>query len=372
MSNTTGVPSLDVLLGDGLQAGDNVVLLTDEARLGHLFADAFVEADPRRTVWTNLGAKPGPTAPAGVEVLSLKPKGMGDIEASVAAIVEAASTYPRLVISGLDTVHARAGAEVAIELYRLCCPRLFDLGAIACWPVPREAVGATVTTRIGRIAQVVLDIRRDTIRVVKAEGRNGRLQGVLAELHADGDDGRPLVGRDLVAGRLGEGLKRLRRDRSLTQRQLADMAGVTPAAISQAETGRRGLSLETLVSLCEALGTGLDDLLGAERSRSHVIARRDGRPVQDGMVALLDTPGDGGSVYRVELEPGASGGPPFAYKGPELVLVARGLVLVDLGEDTPVMRTGDALRVVAEPIEGWTNLGTDVAELFWLAEPATR
>jgi hypothetical protein len=36
------------------------------------------------------------------------------------------------------------------------------------------------------------------------------------------------------------------------------------------------------------------------------------------------------------------------------------------------MRTGDALRVLAEPIGSWTNLGTEVAELFWLAEPATR
>jgi transcriptional regulator with XRE-family HTH domain len=174
-----------------------------------------------------------------------------------------------------------------------------------------------------------------------------------------------------VAGRLGEGLKKLRRERNLTQRQLAALADVTPGAISQAEAGRRGLSLETLVVLCDAVGTGLDDLLGTAQTQGHVLTRRDGRPVHDGSVALFDGPGDGIAVYRVELEPGERGRPPFAHKGPELVLVARGLVLVDLGDDTPVMRTGDALRVVAEPIDGWMNLGTEVAELFWLAEQVT-
>lgn len=361
------MPTLDALLGDGLVAGDNVVVLADHD-LEHRLAFAFATADPDQSLWVTFTEPPAGLDPR-VQVLVLADE---PADAAVEAITTAAIARPRLVVDGLDAVHARRGADGAVDLYRRCCPRLFDLGAIACWPVPRELVGATVATRIERIAQVVLELRRDAVRVAKAEGRNSRLQGLLAELSTDGADGRLVVGRDLVAGRLGEGLKRLRRDRNLTQRQLADLAGVTPAAISQAESGRRGLSLETLVVLCDALSTGLDDLLGTARSRGHQLARRDGRPVHDGSVALFDAPGDGRAVYRIELEPGVRGRPPFAHKGPELVLVARGLVLVDLGEDTPVMRTGDALRVVAEPIDGWTNLGTDVAELFWLAEPATR
>lgn len=368
---TSGVPSLDDLLGDGLVAGDNVVLLADDADLGARFALAFAAAEPHRTAWATFGAVPD--AASDIEVLAIDPAALADdVEEVVRTIIRAAATRPRLVIDGLDAVQTRCGADAAVELYRRCCPRLFDLGAVACWPVARDSVGAVVATKIGRVAQVVLEVRRDAIRVAKAEGRSSGLQGILAELDPDGPDGRPVVGRDLVAGRLGEGLKRVRRERSLTQRQLADLAGVTPAAISQAESGRRGLSLETLVPLCDALGTGLDDLLGTARSRRHVLARRDGRPVHDGSVALLDAPGEGRAVYRIELEPAAVGRPPFAHKGPELVLVARGLVLVDLGDDTPVMRTGDALRVVAEPIGSWTNLGTEVAELFWLTEPASR
>jgi transcriptional regulator with XRE-family HTH domain len=369
-TTTTGVPTLDALLGDGLVAGDNVVLLSEADDLDQRFALAFVGADPERSAWATFGEPPEGLDPA-VEVLVLGPEAVDDVETGAAAITALATARPRIVVGGLEVVHERAGPAAAVETYRRCCPRLFDMGAVACWPVHRELVGATVTTKIGRIAQVVLELRRDALRVAKAEGRNGRLQGALAELHQDGPDGRPRVGRDLVAGRLGEGLKKLRRERNLTQRQLAALADVTPGAISQAEAGRRGLSLETLVVLCDAVGTGLDDLLGTAQTQGHVLTRRDGRPVHDGSVALFDGPGDGIAVYRVELEPGERGRPPFAHKGPELVLVARGLVLVDLGDDTPVMRTGDALRVVAEPIDGWMNLGTEVAELFWLAEQVT-
>ena len=48
------------------------------------------------------------------------------------------------------------------------------------------------------------------------------------------------------------------------------------------------------------------------------------------------------------------------------MLVSKGLVMVDLGTDTPVMRAGDALMVTADPVRSWSNLGPETAELFWV------
>lgn len=352
---SSGVSGLDDLLGGGLLAGDNVVILGESGAAEDALARAFAGLYPDESAWIALDLQ----QPA-------------DLEATAAQIVRTATERPRLVVSGLHTVEARHGADVAIEFYRRCCPRLFELGAVACWPVHRPAVAPTVATTIGQIAQVVLELRDGALRVAKAEGRSSRVRGAMAELHIDGTDGEPHVGRDLVAGRLGEGLRRLRGRRNLTQRQLAELASVTPAAISQAESGRRGLSLETLVVLSDSLGTGVDELLGGVTPRGHVLARRDARSVQDGATPLFDAPEHGSTVHRIRLEPGAVGRPPFAHKGPELVLVARGLVLIDLGVDTPVMRSGDALRVTEDPITSWRNLGDDDAELFWLAESPTR
>jgi transcriptional regulator with XRE-family HTH domain len=171
---------------------------------------------------------------------------------------------------------------------------------------------------------------------------------------------------------VGEGLRRVRRERNLTQGQIAALAGVTPAAISQAEAGRRGLSLDTLIPLCEALGIGVDDLLGSSSaSARHALARRDRRTTGrtgdgEAVMALFDDPAPGVRAYLVRLAPDEEGAPPFSHKGPELVLVASGLVLIDLGDTTPVVRAGDALMVRSAPLLRWTNLGPGTAQLFWV------
>lgn len=62
-------------------------------------------------------------------------------------------------------------------------------------------------------------------------------------------------------GRLAQGMRRIRAERSLNQAEIARLAEVSPSAISQAEAGQRGLSLETLLNLTNELPIGLDALL---------------------------------------------------------------------------------------------------------------
>src|SRR3712207_7185016 len=52
---------------------------------------------------------------------------------------------------------------------------------------------------------------------------------------------------------------------------------ITPSAISQAESGRRGLSLDTLVTLTERLGVGLDQLLSTVEDRGYILDRKSTR-----------------------------------------------------------------------------------------------
>lgn len=48
----------------------------------------------------------------------------------------------------------------------------------------------------------------------------------------------------------------------LTQENLAELVGVSVQFIGHIERGTRKLSVETLCSLCKALGVGSDELLG--------------------------------------------------------------------------------------------------------------
>ncbi|MGH7347954.1 MAG: helix-turn-helix domain-containing protein, partial [Candidatus Rokuibacteriota bacterium] len=53
---------------------------------------------------------------------------------------------------------------------------------------------------------------------------------------------------------LGERIKRLRGERELQQRQLAEKAGLTPSMVSQIESGRLSPSLHTLGKIASAFG----------------------------------------------------------------------------------------------------------------------
>ncbi len=57
-------------------------------------------------------------------------------------------------------------------------------------------------------------------------------------------------------------LKLLRRQRKMSQTELAEATGLQPSAISHFERGRRSPSMNNLVRLAEALGVTASDLVG--------------------------------------------------------------------------------------------------------------
>jgi transcriptional regulator with XRE-family HTH domain len=367
---TSGVLGFDDLLGGGLAAGDNVVWVGDDRAVITRFAQRFIAAPgPGHRLHVDLG--PGPDhveVPPSVEVVDLGRSRQPTIdpeELEAALLGGAVDHGSRLVVDGLDQLILRWGAREAARFYTRVCPRLFDRGAIAYWIGTRAVSSASFIDEVARVAQCVFELRQGRLRVTKAEGRPARLQGAMVTVDVDAD-GDLVLSQRHAAGRVGEGLVRVRRARDLTQAQLARMAGVTPAAVSQAESGRRGLSLDTLLVLSEQLGIGLDDLLGGSGQPDYVLARRDRHPTEAGATPLLDEQG-GLRVHVVHLEPGEHGTPPGGpHKGVELVLVANGLVLVDLGHTTPAVRAGDAVMATKVTVKGWTSLGPEPARLFWL------
>lgn len=361
----SGIVSLDEFLGGGLVTGDNVLWVSDQRHDGLMFCRPFLGvAAPDRRLITLTGNRLG--ADDGVNVIDASHLGSEDpIEALESILLDPSLTIDtRLVIDGLDEVVARWGAPAAVQLYRRICPRLFDIGCLAYWTASRETVPSAAIEKITKIAQCVFDVRQNRLRIAKAEGRPNKLQGAMVEVTVT--EGIPEVSREQSIGRVGEGIRRIRQERNLTQHQIAEMAGVTAAAISQAETGRRGLSLDTLVPLCESLGITLDYLLGTQGRSDYTLSRHDRVVTSSGSVALFDDPQAGVRSYLIRLKPDETGTPPFPHKGTETILVAQGLVLITIGDATPVVRAGDAVMVTTTPVSSWTNLGSDAAELFWV------
>jgi transcriptional regulator with XRE-family HTH domain len=71
----------------------------------------------------------------------------------------------------------------------------------------------------------------------------------------------------------GARVARLRRERGITQTELAEMLGVTQPVVSDYERGELRLHGELLVQLAAILGASVDEILGLEAQRSTAAVR---------------------------------------------------------------------------------------------------
>ena len=61
----------------------------------------------------------------------------------------------------------------------------------------------------------------------------------------------------------GQAIQRIRKERGMTQEDLADKSGITSNTVSRIERGLLIPALPTLIDICNALGTGADTILAA-------------------------------------------------------------------------------------------------------------
>ena len=270
-----------------------------------------------------------------------------------------------VVFDPLDTMVARWGSEATRRFFGVCCPRLLELGVIAHWTLDADADPA-LRRHVEEVTQCIVSVTRERVRIAKVQGRPPGAEGAVFRYRIE--DGLPRLEPAPVSGRLGAGLRAARQARGLSQADVARLAGVSASAISQAERGRRGLSLETLLELSTRLDVTLDELVRGERAPGFRVGRlrERGRESRGQPLALLDDPGPGLRAYVLVLAPGASGRPHLAHKHVELVAVGRGLVQVLTSSGPAVVREGEVVLAEEAVVEGWRNMGDGDALVFWI------
>jgi transcriptional regulator with XRE-family HTH domain len=368
---STGVTQLDDALG-GLFWGDNVVFEVGAPPAVEPFYRAVAGVDERYDQRIYVRLSGDPPAVTGFDLIEAHPGGaLAQPAPLMHAIVERCRPGERnlLLFEPMETMIERWGADVAARFFAVCCPQLLDLGAIAYWSVPSGELYPGLRRTIEEITQCVFVVGESRLRIAKAEGRPPGIEGTVFRYRDV--DGLPALTPAPVAARVGTALRAARTQRHLSQSDLARLAGVSPSAVSQAERGQRGFSLETLLELTGKLNITLDELLRGEvvsgyrlGRRHHPRTRRAASAAQP--LPLLDDPVAGLRAYVVHLEPRQSGSPHIAHKGTELVAVANGLVQVVLPNGRPVLRRGEVILIEATTIERWRNLGPAEATLFWI------
>lgn len=379
---TTGFPTVDAALG-GLITGDNVVWLSDDPelyrRLVHGFVGAAMEGTSSRGLYVDLGEG----LLAGRADVERVDATVGSRWRSAAVLADELERRVRtdppafLVIDPLTRTGPRWPADTVARFFERICPAMLQAGVTAYWCVD-AGHGRTLVEHIRQITQCLLDVRDGRMRVLKAEGRPDSLLGISYRLHvADAADHVPAgevpagdtvtVSSAPAGGRLARGLVALRAQLHLTQQELAAIAGVTPSAVSQAEAGTRGLSLDTVMTIADRLGMPIDRLLGGTTPRGYRLARHDRarRLPGDTVTALAGDSTVGLRAYLVELRDTEWAAPPFEHHGVAAVAVQRGLVQLDLADDRPVLRAGDTLLAEDAPVRAWRRLRHEPATCFW-------
>jgi len=369
---STGVAALDAAL-DGLYWGDNVVWEAEGPAAAEAFYGAL--ADQRAAYdhagYVSLRRSPDEVRAVypGLDVIDARAGGaLARPGQLMRAIFERCDEADRslLLFDPLDAMAERWGTDTARTFFVRCCPHLLEVGAIAYWTVGPSAALAPLRRAITEVTQCVLALGEDRLRIAKADARAPGVEGSVFRCRVA--DGRPVLEAAPAAARVGTALRAVRAQRRLSQSDLARLLGISPSAVSQAERGRRGLSLETLLDACAKLDLTLDDLLRGDVSPGYRLARRhdprrrgEGRPLP-----LVDDRRAGLRAYLVSLPPGGQAAPHLSHKGVELVAVVGGLVQVLLEGGRPVLRRGETLLAERTAVLGWRNLGESEATLFWI------
>ena len=372
---STGIAALDDVLG-GLYWGDNVVWQCDGAPVEPFYAAV---AAPSGTFDTRSHVAIGDDDPAllGDLALAVTRAGPGTALPQPADLLREVQRlcHPPgrrlLLFDSLERMIEVWGANGARGFFARCCPLLLEVGAIAYWSMSVGEVPAAVRDTVETVTQCVLRVDDRNVRVAKAEGRPAGVRGAVLQWQLE--DGIPVLAPVELAGRVAASLRSVRRSRGLSQQDLATLAGVTASAISQAERAERGLSLATLVRLSAALGITIDELLQGEDQELYRIGRRTEDPQRglDRTLALLGGTDAELHVDLVHLDAHEAAVPPArrGIAGTGIVAVASGLVHVQIAGQTPAVRHGEVLVAESSRVEGWRNLGTAEAVLFWVVVP---
>jgi DNA-binding XRE family transcriptional regulator len=369
---STGIAALDDVLGE-LYWGNNVVWELDGVSSALPFYRAILSVEDAfdTTGWVSVGSRTPPLLDGfpSLEVLGTAP---GDAPIAPVELLREirrrcdAHRRILLLFESLEAMVDAWGVERARGFFARCCPMLLELGTITYWSMDLRRAPEELQQTVEAVTQCIVSLDRHSLRITKAEGRDPGVTGSL--LHWDGTDGDPILTEAAVIEVVAASLRSLRRPRNITQQQLAELAGVTASAISQAERAERGLSLTTLVRLSSRLGVTLDELLSGEDPSTYRIGRRLGDPRHgpDPATSLVGGPGSDVLIDLVHLGPRDVGAPPARLAGRAIVAVSRGLIQVRVGEQTPAIRDGEVLVADCAAVRDWRNLGDREAVLFWI------
>lgn len=175
---------------------------------------------------------------------------------------------------------------------------------------------------------------------------------------------------------VGSNLRRLREERNLSIRALAQKSGLAINTLSLIENGRSSPSVSTLQQLALALEVPIIAFFEAETPENNIsYIKADCRPRAAFDLGTLEDLGAGTFIQAVEpfvvtLEPNTSNGPQdIIHTGYEFVYCLKGRIAYTIARNTYLLETGDSLLFEAHLPHCWQNLSHAESQLILVLVP---
>lgn len=189
------------------------------------------------------------------------------------------------------------------------------------------------------------------------------------------------AGPDAAAlmGAVGQTVRSLRKDRSMTLEQLASRSQLSVGVLSQLERGIGNPSFATLVQLAHGLDVPIGRLLlNLDQSASPVVRaaerrRIDGHGISsDNVTYEMLTPDLSGALEAnwVRSQPGHdTSGTPFHHSGEEFGIVISGELDVFIDGVRHRLSAGDSIRYSSTVPHWFVNPGPQELNAIWVSTP---
>ena len=180
--------------------------------------------------------------------------------------------------------------------------------------------------------------------------------------------------QNVINQQLGKKIHRLRKEKGLTQQELADRTELTKGFISQLERGQVSPSVVTLLDLIECLGTNPADFFRDAEEEQIVFSDggyfekidENGNSVQ---WIVPTAQGNQMEPLLVALQPGQSLPQDTPHEGEEFGYILTGRVVIHLGEKSYTAKSGESFYYKAHHVHWLENTSKRPARLIWVSTP---
>ncbi len=177
--------------------------------------------------------------------------------------------------------------------------------------------------------------------------------------------------------KIGEKLRRLRKENGLTQEELADRAYLTKGFISQLERDLTSPSIVTLKSILDVLGLDMSDFF-RNMPQQNVVGRKKTRVLSSSSTEecrmsylLPKAMGRLMDPVLVTLAEGGNTPEDAAHEGEEFGFVVQGAITLWLDAQPHRLGKGDCFYFKSYLKHRVENRGSGSAQILWVTSPST-